>query len=90
MAIKMIDVGTMEDVFGPGNSRKKEKRFPTLSIDKKIGDLDIGDDVVLIAKARVRSMREDEDGFSMSFKIKSIGVKRKNSLGQRLADEVLT
>jgi len=82
MAIKMTDMGVKEK-FCCGPDNKKKIVFPRLHIEKKIGDFDIGDEVTMVVRAKVQSVRMDEDGFSQGFKVKSIGVKKSKSLGKK-------
>ncbi len=89
MAIKMIGMGTADRFETIGPNKKKKVTFPTLQIRKPVGNLDFGDEVTLLVKGTVSAIEKDEFGFSMSFKVKSLGIKNSKSLGIKLAEEVM-
>ena len=91
MATKMINMG-VKDRFSccdVPRGKKAKKSFPNLNIEKPIGDFDVGDQVVMIVRATVQSVRKDEHGFSQGFKVNSIGVKDSKKFGDKLAEEML-
>ena len=78
--MKMVDIGKKRD-YGEAvaKSSKDKIYYPSLRIEKKIGDFEIGDEVNIVAKAKVSSLRSDEYGYSIEFQIKQIGVKEKTA-----------
>ena len=91
----MIDVGVSEKIAYDGmevSRPKNAKIYPSLSIEKDIGDFKIGQSVTILCEAEVESLHKDKRSIRTSFKIKAVKVGKqmtKQLLGKKLAGEYL-
>ena len=76
----MIDIGkTYNNEAMPVEVATKKKHYPSLRVEKNLGDYEVGDTVYLVAKAKVSAIREDEYGYSCEFQVKELEVKEKTA-----------
>ena len=71
--MKLTNVGRKSsDKVSPGKEPKIY--YPEFRVEQKIGELEVGDEVTLVVKAKVSAERQDEYGYSMSFQVQKVGL----------------
>lgn len=88
--MKMVDVGHSYGAELATAPPKNEKFYPSLRLD--VDDLpglgEVGDEVTLVIKCKVKSMRDDEQGLSVEVEVRKCGVAEKETK-KNSADEEL-
>jgi len=88
--MKLYDVGKKQKMYAdvPAETKKEKIWYPELRIEKYIGDFDVGDTVTLLAQAKVTAMRSDENGETITFQIRKLGVKEGMTSREKVAKAV--
>jgi len=91
---EMYDVGVSAEKSGmqPSKLVKNKKYYPSLYLEKDVGDFKIGQNLLLVVGARVTALRKDESGVRTTFEVRKLGIKKnmtKESVGMKLAGGIL-